>query len=159
MLALCSLLILVSCDQEDNSQVAQDERKEMVKVDPLFTSYLKAMETQSRFTSESQTLDLKEFSKIMKSKNNASHSCDIDKQIFGGDADMEHLADLFCITSKASDAFRDKYPFISDMTKEELGDFFKGFDLSYSRDVEARKAKAMKLHEEAKKKELNNNND
>jgi len=149
---LSALLILMSCSQEQtDEQFALDQQKEMIKADPLFTKYIKATEAQARLSTESKTLDLQKYSDIIKNKNTALNVCDIDKKIFEGNTEMEQLANLHCATSKAAQALKDKYPFISKMTTRERLAFFKDFGIRYNYDIEARRDKARKAYEKQQK--------
>jgi len=146
MLLLLTLFVLASCSQEQsNHQIEYDTQK--IKSDPVFINYIKAVNAQARLTTESETLDVRKYVDIIRTKNTANHVCDIDHTIFDGDKEMEQLADMYCQTSIAVRALHDRYPFIEEMSEAEKLTFFKDIGVKLNYDMEARKRKGIKMYE------------
>ena len=97
--------------------------KKIIKTDPLYGNYFKAVETKAKLTTES-TLEVRKFSNIMMKKNSATNVCHVDKVIFGRDAEIEQRTGLFREVSLAAKALKDKHLFLSNMTKGERAEFF-----------------------------------
>ncbi len=137
------LLTLASCredKQEVTTRVDLEKLTNSMLEDPIAIEYYTAVLTSFTMISEGD-FTVSEYHSIAE-KADKNH-CNINKEAFNGNVDMENFSKQKCFISKITPAFRKKYPVLKELNEDERLQISKAMTYSINPpiDIEARKRK------------------
>lgn len=112
---LCIILTFGSCTKEaDMSHIVAQAK--LMKDDPVSIEYFNTLSSFARLLRE-EDINLKAYHQKLKKYN--VHPCKVNKEFFDGDIVMENYAVADCNLRTANKIFKQKYPSIKQLSKEE----------------------------------------
>lgn len=111
-------LLFTSCYNDGPPSIEIQEQAELMSQDTVVTNYFEAMSTTFKISSENLGLfQLNKYYSLLKEEN--TNHCDIKKEVFDGNENLEKFAEASCELLKLSEAFIVEYPDFSNMKRAD----------------------------------------